>query len=156
MKSASVKGEYLDGREVCKLNVPANSPVARFWAVTAYDATTRGLLDTGGNTNNSIGSADEPVENAEGSVDIYFGPTKAPKSKEKIGPGPTARRGSLLCSASTVRRKAISTRAGCLLTLSTRTSQTDAMTKCLVRRSNDRKMRGDRISACHARITSEP
>ncbi|EED31122.1 conserved hypothetical protein [gamma proteobacterium NOR5-3] len=77
------KGEYLDGGEVYKLNVPANPPVARFWAVTAYDATTRGLLDAGGNTNNSIGSANKPVENADGSVDIYFGPTKAPKGKEK-------------------------------------------------------------------------
>jgi hypothetical protein len=41
------------------------------------------LLDAGGNTNNSIGSANKPVENADGSVDIYFGPTKAPKGKEK-------------------------------------------------------------------------
>ena len=63
--------------------MPANPPVARFWAVTSYDATTRGLLDAGGNTNNSIGSANKPVENADGSVDIYFGPTKAPKGKEK-------------------------------------------------------------------------
>ncbi len=77
------KGEYLDGGEVYKLNVPANPPVARFWAVTAYDATTRGLLDAGGNTNTSIGSMNKPVANADGSVDIYFGPTKAPNGKEK-------------------------------------------------------------------------
>ena len=55
----------------------------RFWAVTAYDPITRGLLDAGGNTNTSVGSLDEPVVNAEGSVDVFFGPTTAPKGKEK-------------------------------------------------------------------------
>ena len=76
------KGEFLDGGKTYKLNVPANPPVKRFWAVTAYDPTTRGLLDAGGNTNKSIGSMDKPDVNADGSVDIYFG-AKAPKGKEK-------------------------------------------------------------------------
>ena len=77
------KGAYLDGAENYRLRVPANPPVERFWAVTAYDPTTRGLLDAGGNTNNSIGSMDKPVVNADGSVDIFFGPTEAPQGKEK-------------------------------------------------------------------------
>ncbi len=76
------KGAYLDGGENYRLRVPANPPVKRFWAVTAYDPTTRGLLDAGGNTNNSIGSMDKPVVNADGSVDIFFGPTAAPEGKE--------------------------------------------------------------------------
>jgi len=76
------KGAYLDGGEVYKLNVPANPPAKRFWAVTTYDATTRGLLDVGDNTNNSVGSMNQPVANADGSVDVYFGPTKAPQGKE--------------------------------------------------------------------------
>ena len=76
------KGEYLDGAVNYRLRIPANAPVKRFWAVTAYDPTTRGLLDAGGNTNRSIGSMDKPVANADGSVDIFFGPSAAPKGKE--------------------------------------------------------------------------
>jgi hypothetical protein len=75
-------GAYLDGARNYRLRVPANPPVKRFWAVTAYDPATRGLLDAGGNTNRSVGSLDNPQANADGSVDVYFGP-KAPKGKEK-------------------------------------------------------------------------
>jgi len=76
------RGEYLDGGKQYRLKVPANPPVKRFWAVTAYDPTTRGLLDAGGNTNKSVGSLDNPQANADGSVDVYFGP-RAPKGMEE-------------------------------------------------------------------------
>ena len=76
------KGEYLDGGKRYKLRVPANPPTKRFWAVTAYDPASRGLLDAGGNMNKSVGSLDKPEVNADGSVDVFFGP-KAPKGKEK-------------------------------------------------------------------------
>jgi hypothetical protein len=62
--------------------VPANPPVERFWAISAYDPATRSLLDVGGNTNKSVGSLDNPAVNEDGTVDVYFGP-KAPKGKEK-------------------------------------------------------------------------
>ena len=75
------RGEYLDGGQQYRLRVPANPPVKRFWAVTAYDPTTRGLLDAGGNTNKSVGSLDNPEVNTDGSVDVYFGP-KALAGKE--------------------------------------------------------------------------
>ncbi len=75
-------GAYLDGGKTYKLTVPANPPVKNFWAVTAYDPTTRSLLDVGGNVNKSVGSRDNPEVNADGSVDVYFG-AKAPKGKEK-------------------------------------------------------------------------
>ena len=77
------QGEYLNGGVQYKLRVPANPPVKRFWAVTAYDPTTRGLLDSGGNTNTSVGSLDNPEVNNDGAVDIYFGPGEAPAGKEK-------------------------------------------------------------------------
>jgi hypothetical protein len=64
------------------LRVAANPPVKNFWAITAYDPTTRCLLDAGGNTNKTVGSRENPAANPDGSVDIYFGP-KAPKGKEK-------------------------------------------------------------------------
>jgi len=76
------KGAYLDGGVRYKLRIPANPPVKRFWAVTAYDPTTRGLLDVGGNRNKTVGSREKPIANADGSVDVYFGP-KAPKGMEK-------------------------------------------------------------------------
>jgi hypothetical protein len=75
-------GVYLNGARNYRLRVPANPPVKRFWAVTAYDPATRGLLDAGGNTNKSVGSLDNPQANADGSVDVYFGP-RAPKGKEQ-------------------------------------------------------------------------
>ena len=76
------KGRYLDGGKTYKLRVPANPPVKNFWAVTAYDPTTRSLLDPGKNKNISVGSREKPVANADGSVDVYFG-AKPPKGMEK-------------------------------------------------------------------------
>jgi hypothetical protein len=75
-------GQYLDGGKRYRLRVPANPPVERFWAISAYDPATRSLLDVGGNTNKSVGSLDNPAVNEDGTVDVYFGP-KAPKGKEK-------------------------------------------------------------------------
>ena len=76
------KDRYLDGSKTYKLRVGAKPPVKNFWAVTAYDPTTRSLLDPGKNKNVSIGSREKPIANADGSVDVYFGP-KAPKGMEK-------------------------------------------------------------------------
>lgn len=75
------KDAFLDGGKNYKLTVPANAPVKRFWAVTAYDVTTRGLLDAGGNTNKSVGSMNKPAVNKDGSVDLYFG-AEPPKDKK--------------------------------------------------------------------------
>jgi len=65
-------GSYLDGARRYRLRVPANAPVKRFWAVTAYDPTSRSLLDSGGNI--TVGSLRKPAVNADGSVDVHFGP----------------------------------------------------------------------------------
>ena len=75
------KGRFLDGGKTYKLRVAANPPVKRFWAISAYDPTTRSLLDVGGNVNKSVGSLDDPVANSDGSVDVFFGP-QAPAGKE--------------------------------------------------------------------------
>ena len=73
-------GAYLLGDRNYRLRVPANPPVKRFWAVTAYDPTSRSLLDSGGNI--TVGSMRAPEVNADGSVDVYFG-SKAPEGKQK-------------------------------------------------------------------------
>ena len=75
------ESRYLDGGKNYVLRVPANPPVERFWAISAYDPTTRSLLDVGGNTNTSVGSLDEPAVNADGTVDVHFGP-EAPTGQE--------------------------------------------------------------------------
>ncbi|PSL20068.1 DUF1214 domain-containing protein [Shimia abyssi] len=64
-------GNVLNGTNSYRLNVPANPPVKRFWAVTAYDPATRGLLASKGAI--TVGSDTDPVKNADGSVDLYFG-----------------------------------------------------------------------------------
>ena len=73
------QGGYLLGDKNYRLRVPAKPPVKRFWAVTAYDALSRSLLDSGGNI--TIGSMSKPEVNKDGSVDIYFG-AEAPKGHE--------------------------------------------------------------------------
>jgi len=75
------KGEFLDGDENYRLRVPANPPVKRFWAVTAYDPLSRSLLDSGGNI--TVGSTRDPKVNADGSVDLYFGPSLPKGASEK-------------------------------------------------------------------------
>jgi len=60
--------------------VSAKVPVKRFWAVTAYDPSSRSLLDSDGNI--TVGSLGKPEFNEDGSVDIYFG-QNAPKGKEQ-------------------------------------------------------------------------
>lgn len=68
------EGAYLLGDQNYKLTVPPNPPVKRFWAVTAYDATSRSLLGSGGNI--TVGSTRDPDVNKDGSCDIYFGEEK--------------------------------------------------------------------------------
>ena len=69
------------GDKTYRLRVPANPPVKRFWAVTAYDPQSRSLLDSGGNI--TVSSTRGVDANLDGSVDIYFGPGEAPTGKEK-------------------------------------------------------------------------
>jgi hypothetical protein len=75
-----VEGEYLDGGQIYKLTMPTGIPAKDFWSVTVYDAETRSLLQNG-KPKPSLSSFDQPEVNADGSVDIYFGPD-APVGKE--------------------------------------------------------------------------
>lgn len=70
---------YLLGNKTYKLTVPKNPPVKRFWAVTAYDPSSRSLLNSDGPI--TVSSLGKPKENKDGSVDMYFGPNP-PKDKK--------------------------------------------------------------------------
>jgi len=67
------RGRWLDGGKTYRLTVPRGVPVAQFWSVTAYDNETRCFVDTGVAPDRS--SRDVIVTNADGSVDIAFGPS---------------------------------------------------------------------------------
>jgi hypothetical protein len=74
------QGNRLAGGKNYRLHVPANVPVKLYWSVTAYDGETHALIrnmrwpSRGSNTPGL-------QKNADGSVDIYFGPA-APSGKE--------------------------------------------------------------------------
>ena len=74
-------GDYLVGDHTYKLTLPANVPAKLFWSVTVYDASTAAGLNNGQDYP-SIGSRDNPVQNADGSTELYFGPNP-PKGMEK-------------------------------------------------------------------------
>jgi len=73
-------GEPLVGGKNYKLNLPANIPADLFWSVTLYEAENASGLD-----NNqpfpSLGKLDKPVQNEDGSTDLYIGP-EAPEGEE--------------------------------------------------------------------------
>ena len=70
--------QWLDGSKTYQLRVPPGAPVAQFWSFTVYDNETRCFVDTGVQPDRS--SRDDIVKNADGSVDLYFGP-QAPTGK---------------------------------------------------------------------------
>ena len=57
-------------------------PAKDFWSVVLYDPQTRSELQTSQPFPSKNNKRDELLVNADGSVDLYFGP-KAPAGKEK-------------------------------------------------------------------------
>ena len=74
-------GVPLTGGTNYRLNLPKDVPAANFWSVTLYEAENASGL-ANGQPFPSLGSRDKPVQNADGSTDLYLGP-KAPEGKEK-------------------------------------------------------------------------
>jgi hypothetical protein len=78
---ADSTGEPFDGGENYSLRIPANVPAKDFWSVVLYDPQTRSELQTSQPFPSKNNRRDQLVANADGSVDLYFGP-KAPAGKE--------------------------------------------------------------------------
>jgi hypothetical protein len=74
------QGKFLDGGGNYRLTVPANPPVTQYWSAVVYDRATHVLIRNLPRSNRSSLSTGLQ-ENADGSVDIYFGP-KAPEGKD--------------------------------------------------------------------------
>jgi len=73
-------GQPLRGSKSYALHVPPNAPVRLYWSATAYDRATHALIRDVSRA--SRGSNATGIEkNADGSVDVYFGPS-APAGKE--------------------------------------------------------------------------
>jgi len=73
--------DYLNGGDNYKLVIPANVPAANFWSVVVYDPQTRSELQTSQPFPSKNNKRDKLVENEDGSVTLYFGPS-APTGKE--------------------------------------------------------------------------
>jgi hypothetical protein len=73
-------GDGYQGSSTYRLTVPANVPIQQYWSVTAYDRDTHALIRNVPRASRSS-QIPELQKNADGSVDVYFGPS-APAGKE--------------------------------------------------------------------------
>ena len=73
------EGKDFDGGSTYRLNVPANAPITQYWSATAYDRATHALIRSQPHSSRSSQNVGLQ-KNADGSVDVYFGP-KAPAGK---------------------------------------------------------------------------
>lgn len=74
------RGEPMLGANTYRLRVPANPPVHQCWSIVLYDFATHALIrDMRWPSRSSLQTDLE--KNADGSVDLHFGP-KAPAGKE--------------------------------------------------------------------------
>jgi hypothetical protein len=70
-------GQAFDGGTTYRLTVPPNAPVKQYWSATAYDRETHALIRNMPRASRSSQVSDMH-KNADGSVDIYFGPQALP------------------------------------------------------------------------------
>ena len=70
----------LEGNGTYRLNVPADAPVKLYWSATVYDRSSHALI-RGQPWSSRSSNTPKLQKNADGSVDVFFGP-KAPSGKE--------------------------------------------------------------------------
>ena len=74
------EGQPFDGAGSYRLTVPAHAPVKLYWSATVYDRSSHAFIR--GMTISSRSSLDPSLKkNADGSVDVFFGP-KAPDGRD--------------------------------------------------------------------------
>lgn len=75
-------GDWLDGGTNYVLNVPADAPAETFWSLTAYEVSTRTLVQNAHEIADRSSLMDLNT-NPDGSVDIYIGPNKPEGDRAK-------------------------------------------------------------------------
>lgn len=68
----------LDGGKNYKLRLPPNVPAKTFWSVIVYSGQTRSMLQTDQQFPSVSSQNKKLLVNADGSVDVYFGPASPP------------------------------------------------------------------------------
>jgi hypothetical protein len=66
--------EPIDSSKDYRIRMPADFPARNFWSVFAYDSHTRTFI-ANGTKGRHLSSRDELVRNADGSTDVFVGPT---------------------------------------------------------------------------------
>jgi hypothetical protein len=74
-------GDFLDGSKAYKLHLPPHPPAALFWAVTAYNITD-GTMTSAKQLMPSINGFNKVKINGDGSIDLFFGPSKPADAAE--------------------------------------------------------------------------
>lgn len=82
--SKDSEGNWLDGGATYRLRVEPNPPVKQFWSITLYDNVTRGPLITSQGAADLSSRSEGLVTNADGSVDIHFGPERPADARNWI------------------------------------------------------------------------
>jgi hypothetical protein len=77
-------GNFLRGSQAYVLHLLPDIPAAILWSVTVYDPVTGSGLDNGQSVA-SLSTTDKPIQNSDGSTDIYFGPQSPGPGKNWIG-----------------------------------------------------------------------
>jgi len=70
-------GNALDGAKTYRLRVSPNPPAGQFWSVTIYDLETRRPVENPTQIVDRSSRQPDLLKNADGSVDLYFGPQPA-------------------------------------------------------------------------------
>jgi hypothetical protein len=74
-------GDILNGSNNYKLHLPAGIPAKLFWAVTIYNITDGTMPETS-QAFPGVNGYDNLVKNKDGSIDLYFGPSKPEDAPE--------------------------------------------------------------------------
>lgn len=80
-------GDYLNGSHSYHMHLSPKIPAGIFWSVTLYDSLTASGLDNG-QPFPSLNQMDKPLTNADGSTDLYFGPTSPGDGKNWLATVP--------------------------------------------------------------------
>lgn len=70
-------GDFLDGARSYRLRIPTDVPINDFWSVLVYDALSRSELRNS-QPFPSVNMYGHPAVNADGTIDVYFGPEMPP------------------------------------------------------------------------------